>query len=72
MTGLVFTKSIILILFPLQILTLPPGSYLIKDTYSVMQSDGNSFRIDTFREAMTSELMIYSYYRKLVLVWIRV
>ena len=26
--------------------------------YSVMQSDGNSLKIDTFREAITSELMI--------------
>ena len=28
--------------------------------YSVMQSDGNSFKLDTFREAITSELMISS------------
>ena len=28
--------------------------------YSVMQSDGNSFKIDTFREAITYELMISS------------
>ena len=26
--------------------------------YSVMQSDGNSWKIDAFREAITSELMI--------------
>ena len=26
--------------------------------YSVMQSDGNSLKIDTIREAITSELMI--------------
>ena len=28
--------------------------------YSVMQSDGNSWKINTFREALTSELTIYS------------
>ena len=28
--------------------------------YSVMQSDVNSFKIDTFREAISSELMISS------------
>ena len=28
--------------------------------YSVMQSDGNSLKIDTFREAITSELMFKS------------
>ena len=28
--------------------------------YSVMQSDGNSWKIDTFREAITSELVISS------------
>ena len=26
--------------------------------YSVMQSDGNSLKFDTFREAITSELMV--------------
>ena len=26
--------------------------------YSVMQSDGNSLKIDTFQEAVTSEVMI--------------
>ena len=26
--------------------------------YSLMQSDGNSFKIDTFREDITSELMM--------------
>ena len=26
--------------------------------YSVMQSDGNIWKIDTYREAITSELMI--------------
>ena len=29
-------------------------------TYSVMQSDGNSFKIDTYQEAITSVLMISS------------
>ena len=29
-------------------------------TYSVMQSDGNSLKIDTFREAIASELSISS------------
>ena len=29
-------------------------------SYSVMQSDGNSWKIDTFREAITSELLISS------------
>ena len=28
--------------------------------YSVMQSDRNSLKIDTFQEAITSELMIYN------------
>ena len=28
--------------------------------YSVMQSDGNSWKINTFREALISELMISS------------
>ena len=29
----------------------------VKEWYSVMQSDGNSLKIDTFQEAVTSELM---------------
>ena len=35
-------------------------NYLIKRffTYSVMQSDGNSLKINTFQEAITSEIMI--------------
>ena len=28
--------------------------------HSVIQSDGNSWKMDTFREAITSELMISS------------
>ena len=39
-------------------------------SYSVMQSDRNSLKNDTFREAITSELMISFY--KLLLVRIRV
>ena len=34
--------------------------HLCQAKYSVMQSDGNSLKIDTFREAITSELMILS------------
>ena len=40
--------------------------------YSVMQSDENSWKIDTFWEAITSELMIPSEIWKLLLVRIRV
>ena len=29
------------------------------ERYSVMQSDGNSWKIDTFREAITSEPKMY-------------
>ena len=32
--------------------------YNVYTLYSVMQSDGNSLKIDTFCEAITSELMI--------------
>ena len=31
-----------------------------QEWYSVMQADGNSWKIDTFRKAITSELMISS------------
>ena len=37
-----------------------------------MQSDGNSLKIDTFREAITSELMISSLLLKNLFVRIRV
>ena len=36
------------------------GGLLKKEGYTVMQSDGNSWRIDSFREAITSKLMISS------------
>ena len=36
--------------------------------YSVMQSDGKSWEIDTFQEAIFSELMISSLFRKLLFV----
>ena len=42
------------------------GVYL--SIYSVMQSDGNSWKIDTFRKAINSELMISSSFWKLLLV----
>ena len=37
-----------------------------------MQSEGNSLKIDTFREAMPSELIISSKFWKLLLVRMRV
>ena len=39
----------------------PPGVIKTKDSHtkhSVMQSDGNTLKIDTFREAITSKLII--------------
>ena len=47
-------------------------SILVLCMYSVMQSDRNSLKIDTFWEAITSELMIWSWFWKLLLVRIRV
>ena len=39
---------------------IPVNRTVLKSIYSVMQSDGNSWTIDTFREALTSELMTSS------------
>ena len=39
----------------------PPYTHFVQiGSYSVMQSDGSSWKIDNFREALTTEIMIAS------------